>query len=327
MPGDFTLKSYFRRALKPLYWRLCPVPQEFSIAVVRTDSLTALHDAAMSSLPVLTRDQVTDVPAAFVADPFMWCHQGRWYMFFEVLNRVGWKGEIGLATSEDGLSWSYERIVLAESFHLSYPHVFEWAGDFYMVPEGAEGGGVTLYRAVDFPYRWQSIAQILRGDGIWDPTIFRYEGTWWIFAATRSKDGPPDLRLYFSSDLIGPWYEHPASPIVSQRYDIARPAGRVIMANGKPLRFAQGLKPAYGTNVCALRVDDLSLTRYAETQVEPCPLLQSGREAWNESGMHHLDAHQLSDGSLLACVDGWKQLSAKAGNLIDTMRYPRPKFA
>src|SRR5690348_9959234 len=74
--------------------------------------------------PVLSREHVSDVPAVFVADPFMISARDAWYMFFEVLNWRTDKGEIGLATSEDGMAWHYQQIVLAEPFHLSYPYVF-----------------------------------------------------------------------------------------------------------------------------------------------------------------------------------------------------------
>src|SRR5438067_9289900 len=37
--------------------------------------------------PVLTRDHVTDVPASFVADPFLARDGDRWHLFFELLNR------------------------------------------------------------------------------------------------------------------------------------------------------------------------------------------------------------------------------------------------
>ena len=55
--------------------------------------------------PVLTRESVSDVPAGFVADPFMVRRDGGWYMFFEVLNQQANNGEIGLATSGNGLKW------------------------------------------------------------------------------------------------------------------------------------------------------------------------------------------------------------------------------
>src|SRR5262245_26175147 len=86
-------------------------------------------------LPVLTKADVTDIPAAFVADPFMAQRNQTWYMFFEVMHGTKHLGEIGLATSNDALTWTYDRIVLREPFHLSYPHVFEWQNQYYMIPE------------------------------------------------------------------------------------------------------------------------------------------------------------------------------------------------
>ena len=71
--------------------------------------------------PVLTRESVSDVPAAFVADPFMIEKNGSWYMFFEVMNWRTGKGEIGLAQSPDGFAWTYRQIVLAEPVPLVLP--------------------------------------------------------------------------------------------------------------------------------------------------------------------------------------------------------------
>src|SRR5262245_18786672 len=55
--------------------------------------------------PVLTREDVSDIRAAFVADPFMLRVNHMWYMFFEVMNQKTNKGEIGFAVSKDGLKW------------------------------------------------------------------------------------------------------------------------------------------------------------------------------------------------------------------------------
>ena len=79
--------------------------------------------------PVLTKADITDIPAAFVADPFMLRRDHTWYMFFEVMNIETRLGEIGVATSNDALNWTYDRIVLREPFHLSYPHVFASRSD------------------------------------------------------------------------------------------------------------------------------------------------------------------------------------------------------
>src|SRR5262249_51325998 len=126
----------------------------FSIGIYAGESPFALGPAPGVADPVLTHHDVTDVPAAFVADPFMFHVDGIWYLFFEIMHARSGKGEIGLATSVDGIAWKYRQVVLAEPFHLSYPHVFSWQGDFYMVPESYQAGGVRLYRATNFPTRW-----------------------------------------------------------------------------------------------------------------------------------------------------------------------------
>jgi hypothetical protein len=46
-------------------------------------------------------------PHPFVADPFMVQHNNTWYKFFEVLNESSQQGDIGLATSHDGIVWRY----------------------------------------------------------------------------------------------------------------------------------------------------------------------------------------------------------------------------
>ena len=66
--------------------------------------------------PILTKSDITDIPADFVADPFMLHRDNTWYMFFEVMHSATKLGEIGLATSgDDAQTWTYQRIVLRES--------------------------------------------------------------------------------------------------------------------------------------------------------------------------------------------------------------------
>lgn len=103
---------------------------EWSIGIYGGASPYDLAPLKDVSYPVLSARDVTDIKAEFVADPFMIRHASKWYMFFEVLNALTNRGEIGLATSDDGLRWRYERIVLREPFHLSYPYVFRYRDDF-----------------------------------------------------------------------------------------------------------------------------------------------------------------------------------------------------
>src|SRR5438045_8028042 len=105
----------------------------WSIAIYCGDSPFELKP--VRGQPVLTKDNVTNMPAAFVADPFMIQRDHTWYMFFEVMNAETGRASINLANSDNGHEWTYKQIVLDEPFHLSYPYVFAWQDEHYMVPE------------------------------------------------------------------------------------------------------------------------------------------------------------------------------------------------
>lgn len=269
----------------------------WSIGIYTGPSLLGLSPAAGN--PVLSAADVTDVAASFVADPFMVRTGGLWHMFLEVKAE---KGEIGWATSPDGLRWRYQRIVLAEPFHLSYPYVFEWEGAFYMVPETLKAGSVRLYRADPFPERWVHVEDLIPIEAA-DASPFHFEGRWWMFlCATPWRHDT--LVLYYADNLKGPWREHPRSPLLVGEPRISRPAGRVLVQGGKVFRFAQDCQPLYGTRVRAFEGTRLTPQEYAETELGP--VLEPSGSGWNGQRMHHVDAHPLPGGGWIACVDGFR---------------------
>jgi hypothetical protein len=251
--------------------------------------------------PVLSYREISDVPAIFVADPFLHRQDGAWHMFFEVMNEQGYKGEIALAVSADGLAWEYRGIVLAEPFSLSFPHVFRWRRQVYMLPDGFEHDRVVLYRADPFPTQWRPVATLLEGR-LADACSFRFGGHWWMFACEPRTNGV--LRLYRAERLLGPWREHPHSPVVADDPCAARPAGRVVEWGGRLVRFAQVCSPRYGGGVRAFEITRLTPSEYAERPVARPPLRPAAPGAWNSSAVHHLCAHRVDGGRWIAAMDG-----------------------
>jgi hypothetical protein len=290
--------------------RTLPAPKrrEWSIGIYAGRSPVDLAPAPRIRNPVLTHAHVSDVPAEFVADPFMLRVDGTWSMFFEVMNRESQKGEIGLAVSSDGTTWGYQGIVLRESHHLSYPYVFESDGEFYMIPESYQVRSVRLYRAGRFPREWRFVQTLLDGMDYVDSSVLRFDGRWWMFAGTGVRPLCSDtLRLYWAGDVAGPWAEHPKSPIVDGDARIARPAGRVVAADGRIIRYAQDTYPYYGSRVRAFEISELTTTEYREREITDHLLAPHGT-GWAASGMHHVDAHRVGPDRWLACVDGLRLL-------------------
>jgi hypothetical protein len=257
--------------------------------------------------PILTAEDVADVPASFVADPFLFRQDDRWCLVFEALETETRRGVIALATSSDARNWSYEGVILREPFHLSYPHVFADRSGLFMTPETLDAGRVQLYRAETVAGPWRPEAALI--EGRWsDPTPFRHIGRWWLFVC--QLNGRHDtLRLYQAPNLTGPWREHPRSPIVAGDRRRARPAGRVIRWEDRLFRFAQDCVPAYGTAVRAFEILELTESTYIERPATPEVVLTAGDEPWKSGRVHHVDARPIGTDRWVACVDGTAPLS------------------
>jgi hypothetical protein len=279
--------------------------ETWAIGVYEGRSPFDLHSPDDIINPVVSADDVTDIKARFVADPFMVRGKDGCYLFFEVLNEKRNLGEIGYAFSLDGRQWEYRNIVLRERFHLSYPYVFPFDGQFYMIPECVRSGGIQLYRANKFPEQWERIATIIKGDrkqnALIDPSVIRHGNRWYLFSYGKNRS----LHLFSAETITGPWAEHPQSPLVTGSPQFARPGGRVFEHEGYLYRFAQDEIPCYGSKVWAFRITELTPSTYREEAVSGNPVLEPGNEPWNRDGMHNVDPHREPSGEWLAYVDGF----------------------
>lgn len=278
----------------------------YSIGIYEGLTPFELSDPEEIANPVLTGADVVDIDARFVADPFIVFKDGGYTMFFEAMNRQSNLGEIGYAQSSDGRHWQYEKIVIREKFHLSYPYVFEWNNDYFMIPESCNDLSVRLYKARSFPDDWQYIGNILSGYSYVDASVFRHQDKWWLFVSTPESDS---LNLYYSNELMSDWTPHPMNPIVKHNKHIARPGGRVVTFGDKTYRLTQDDFPTYGIQVFAFEITELSEETYKENPVMEAPVVTGSGHGWNAKGMHHVDLHKIG-GKFIAAVDGesrnWK---------------------
>lgn len=276
----------------------------WSISLYRgANPLQLQVDPKVGDRPVLQASDVTDVRARFVADPFLLHRDRTWYLFFEVYDETVHRGIIAVATSTDRIHWSYDRVVLREPFHLSYPYVFEVDGAVFMIPESGAAGSVRLYKAVQFPYVWEHQRDLLNGE-FYDSSVIELEQRWWLF----TMDATESLRLFSADALSGSWTEHPSSPIVPRSRQTARPGGRLTVYNDTLYRFAQNGLPTYGTSIRVFQILKLTPNSYSEQEItdRTAPLRGSGI-GWNATGMHHVDAQELVSGGWMASVDGNRQ--------------------
>jgi hypothetical protein len=297
----FPFKQIKKAYLSNLYRK----DMQWTIGIYEGADPFHLSESTHLENPVLSARDVSDVDASFIADPFMVENQGSYYMFFEVLNLNTNTGDIGLAVSEDGMQWSYEKIVLDEEFHLSYPGIYAWEGQYYMIPESSDDKSVRLYRAVSFPYEWEYMGNLLSDDLYYDPTAFFHDNRWWMFTSTV---GNGVLNLYYSDSLFSGWKPHPLNPLIEDNPDVARPSGHVFEYENRLYRVAQDDNPAYGIQVYAAEITELSIDSYQEVVDTLNTVVTFTGKGWNAVGMHHVDLHQM-DNKWIAVTDGLKRRS------------------
>jgi hypothetical protein len=211
---------------------------------------------------------LTGGTTSFLADPFPFRYQGRNFIFCEQYLYATRRGCIAVATVERNGAVGAPRIVLEEPHHLSYPFVFEHAGQIWMIPESGQSKNVNLYRAVEFPYRWTREACLADGIEIYDATPLRRHGGFWFFACLRSRKSSSwdMLSLYRADGLTGSWTPHADNPVAIDAR-LSRPAGAFIRQAGRTLRPVQDCARGYGGGVTFCRLDALDDTTFAQTPV------------------------------------------------------------
>jgi hypothetical protein len=137
-----------------------------------------------------------------------------------------------------------------------------------MIPETSENRTVELYRATEFPRRWELEKVLLHDVIAADPTLVEHEGRFWLFLAMSPTGASlnDELFLLHAETPLGPWTSHPWNPIVS---DVrrARPAGPVFRDAGALWRPGQDCSGDYGAAFWLNRIERLDPDGYRETPV------------------------------------------------------------
>lgn len=211
---------------------------------------------------------IEDDGGRFYADPFLQTWQGRTFLFVEEYPYATRRGVISAAEIVGDQLLAPPIPVLTRPYHLSYPFVFEHGGDVYMLPETGENRSLELYRAIDFPWKWELKKVLMEGAVFSDATPLFHDGLWWIFVTADSigVSTQDQLSIFYSESLEGVWTAHRANPVKSDSRS-SRPAGRLIQQNGRLFRPAQDCDGDYGAGLVWFEITELSPERFSERKI------------------------------------------------------------
>lgn len=176
------------------------------------------------------------------ADPFVFQYEGETYIFAEMYDYVIRRGSIGYTKWKNGKFTSWKKVI-CEPFHMSYPNVFVRDGEVYMLPEMSAGHKLVLYKAVDFPEKWEQY-HVIAENVMWvDTTFFNDNGI--VYAITTDvsdEEHHMDYLLKFDDrfNIIEKIQIH------EKDIDRSRCGGRFFFYDGKIIRVSQDCSQRYG---------------------------------------------------------------------------------
>ncbi len=204
------------------------------------------------------------------ADPHIFIKDGKNYVFIEEMILKDDKGFISVFEIHADGFYSTPVKILEEDFHLSYPQVFEWQNQIWMIPESSQNKTVSLYRCTEFPNQWEKHCDLLEGIDAVDTSILFDQDKCWLFCTVRPHPDASEndeLHIYSSTQLVSSeWIAHPQNPVVS---DVrrARPAGKIYRQYDRLIRPSQNCSKIYGYGFNLNAISVLSENDYQEEPI------------------------------------------------------------
>jgi hypothetical protein len=222
----------------------------------------------------------------FLADPFGVRRGSTTTIIAEEFDHAEQLGRLVAVEWPDGKDPAIRRGILDLRVHASYPYLIEHEGDIYCVPEISASGEVALFRAREFPSRWEKVATLVRGVEALDPSLVRHQGHWWMFYGVGGRRGAVHLCAMHAPALAGPWEPHAANPLKTDVRS-TRPGGTIFVHQGTLYRPAQDGTRGYGWAISINRVTRLSPSEFEE---EVASVVRADRDGPYPAGLHTLSS-------------------------------------
>lgn len=194
----------------------------------------------------------------FIADPFVVKMDNCYLVLVEFFDSRKKKGRIDYFILDQNFEILDEGVSLEETFHLSYPNVFEYHKEFYVIPEMAKSKRQTIYK-LNSDGKLIKVKDIISNVSISDPTILHHDNKWWLFGSCNENE----LNIWYSDDPFQEWLAHPLNPV---KVDVkaSRPAGEIYFDENKLIRPTQDISNFYGERVHLNRIQKLSINEFSE---------------------------------------------------------------
>lgn len=183
----------------------------------------------------------------WAADPFLIEKEDELYIFAELFSLLEWKGKIGYCVFYKG-KFSPWKIIFDEAPHYSYPYVFEYNNEIYMMPETGSLKEIAIYKAVNFPTEWKKEKVLFCGNRMVDSIFLSKEKILSYKMVGNFKN-----QLVYIKKEDENWVVEKSE---ADSNETKRPGGKIFDFEKTRVRPAQDGRKLYGGSLKFLCVDE-----------------------------------------------------------------------
>ena len=226
----------------------------------------------------------------WAADPFLVSENGVVYLFFERYDRTRKRGELAVAVVNENLSITDAECIISRPYHLSFPNVFKYKNQYYIIPETQSNHTIEIYKAVNFPYKWELHKTILNNISAVDTIILNKDDDGLILHTSVAELDSCNvenwmIQLDNAFNVLG------SKKIKDFSEYGNRNGGSLVSENGFLYRIGQDCRNGeYGKGLVIYKTDGIS-----EKEVRYCGLEQFGVMDSKYSGIHTYNSCALME--------------------------------
>lgn len=228
------------------------------------------------------------------ADPFLYEREGKLYLFYEAFDLIEHKGKEGYSLLNDDGTWTSPKIIIDEPFHLSFPNIFDYDGCIYIMPEMSEDYSLKLYKAIEFPEKWEQVSSVLPDIYACDSIFIEKNGEHYLLTNEMYHNVPNGQ--YASCWVKNYLYRMNGMIVLDDGVKVAegdfgiRNAGKSFSYDGKLYRIGQDCRNRmYGCGMVLFEI--VSLNPYKEYVVDSWDSEQIAKHIKRASCMPIVGSH------------------------------------
>lgn len=207
-------------------------------------------------------DELFASDSYWYADPILFKYGNSVCLFLEKFDVIAKKGEIACSLYK-GNSFDEPISIIQEPFHMSYPTVFSFNNELFMIPETSADYSIRLYRCDSFPYKWKLYKRFDVDYEIVDSNVIDISGNCVSILASRINKNNPLTCCFIKYQILFDLSNNISLQIVEEekKYNLFdRLAGSCFYLDGLNnqliLPTQESTSIDYGVNIIFKRINE-----------------------------------------------------------------------